>query len=87
IQIVTVGVIHHHHWACLQERTTVIPRSWATRKHWLQSFELIFCLTDMLKDQDALAHRLIYEHTGHIEVAEDDGLRATRLPHYPRPTY
>ncbi|ORX52339.1 hypothetical protein DM01DRAFT_1323476 [Hesseltinella vesiculosa] len=36
--------IHHHHWACLQERTAVIPSTWATRKHWLQCFELIFCL-------------------------------------------
>ncbi|KAG0175224.1 hypothetical protein DFQ30_010999 [Apophysomyces sp. BC1015] len=48
----------------------------------------IFALhMDMLKDQDALTNRLLDEHTGYIEVAKDDTLRATRLPHYPPPTY
>lgn len=31
----------------------------------------------MLKEQDTLTNRLLDEHTGYIEVAKEDTLRAT----------
>lgn len=28
-------------WACLWERSAIIPRNWNQRKYWLQAFELL----------------------------------------------
>ncbi|CAO3588415.1 unnamed protein product [Absidia cylindrospora] len=57
------------------ERSAIIPRDWNQRKYWLQTFELILTLLDMLVEQDGVANALQDEHTGFVEVDFKDTLR------------
>ncbi|ORY99446.1 hypothetical protein BCR43DRAFT_435831 [Syncephalastrum racemosum] len=63
-------------WACLWERSAIIPHRWEERKFWLQAFELIVKLMDLIAEQDRITQQLIDEHTGSAIVLKGNTLRS-----------
>ncbi|KAG1315798.1 hypothetical protein G6F64_000370 [Rhizopus arrhizus] len=76
LTLLSTFVVADNRWACVWERSTLIPHRWSERKYWFQVFELLFTLKDMIKEQDILTEQLINEHTGAISVPREDMLRA-----------
>ncbi|KAG0162784.1 hypothetical protein DFQ28_009587 [Apophysomyces sp. BC1034] len=76
LTLLSTFVVADNRWACVWERSTLIPHRWSERKYWFQVFELLFTLKDMIKEQDIVTEQLIDEHTGAISVPSEDTLRA-----------
>ncbi|KAG1466694.1 hypothetical protein G6F46_000880 [Rhizopus delemar] len=76
LTLLSTFVVADNRWACVWERSTLIPHRWSERKYWFQVFELLFTLKDMIKEQDIVTEQLIDEHTGVISVPSEDTLRA-----------
>ncbi|KAF1804384.1 hypothetical protein FB192DRAFT_1446238 [Mucor lusitanicus] len=62
-------------WACLWERSALVPNNWDQRTFWFQTFELLAHLMTMLDDQDVITEKLIEENNGYIQVDKNDTLR------------
>ncbi|ORX43468.1 hypothetical protein DM01DRAFT_358323 [Hesseltinella vesiculosa] len=62
-------------WACLWERSALVPRKWDERKYWVSAIELLARLMDLLNERNEVSSELINEQTGLKSVAKEDRLR------------
>ncbi|KAI9320007.1 hypothetical protein BX666DRAFT_1852815 [Dichotomocladium elegans] len=76
VTLLSTFASHDDRWACLWERSALIPSRWNQRKYWIQAFELITRLMDMLQEQDLVTEQLIDEHNGCVHVPKEDNLRS-----------
>ncbi|ORX55579.1 hypothetical protein DM01DRAFT_1304087 [Hesseltinella vesiculosa] len=79
LTLVSISILPSGKWACISERSAIVPRNWVDRFHWLQTMELLVRFKDLLEHQDVVTEKLKKQHTGWVSVPFESTIRAKLL--------
>ncbi|ORX43887.1 hypothetical protein DM01DRAFT_1329489 [Hesseltinella vesiculosa] len=79
LTLLSIQILSCGKWACLVERSALVPRRWDERKHWLQVFELLAKMKCILEEQDAVTEALNNEQTGWETIPIEESIRMKML--------
>lgn len=79
ITLVSMAVLEDGKFLYRTPRTFQIPTTFDERHHLLSLFELLAYLLNMCKVQDEVITQLQKEHTGYIEVSQENLLKNSTL--------